>query len=141
MAADSESTFRIQARSDLGAFERERGETTKAERGPGTLAGEYVLKALLASGGHGSVYEAEQLWSAVRPLAVVLDLYLNGEDTWRWLEALKDSGERRATPVIIASEVADQDKAFALGADAYFVKPVVRDELLAALNSLCPAIR
>ncbi|TFW20842.1 response regulator [Massilia arenosa] len=86
-----------------------------------------------------SVYEAEQLWSAVRPVAVVLDLYLNGEDTWRWLANLKESGERRTVPVVIASEVADQDKAFALGADAYFLKPVVREELLATLNSLCPA--
>ncbi|MGZ3182119.1 MAG: ATP-binding protein [Telluria sp.] len=81
-----------------------------------------------------SVYEAEQLWNATTPVAVVLDLYLNGEDTWRWLAKVKETPARRAVPVVVVSEVSDQPKAFALGADAYFMKPVARDELLAALE-------
>ena len=76
MVADSESTFRIQARSDLGAFVRERGDTAQAERSPGTLAGEYVLKALLASGGHGSVYEAEHRILGRRAAVKVLHPHL-----------------------------------------------------------------
>ncbi|NBD07395.1 MULTISPECIES: serine/threonine-protein kinase [Corallococcus] len=59
MAADSESTFRIQARAAANATDKGHDTPTRAERGPGTLAGEYVLKAMLAAGGHGSVYEAE----------------------------------------------------------------------------------
>ena len=53
--------------------------------------------------------------------------------SWRWLARIKDSEQRRQTPVIIVSEVADQEKGFALGADAYFVKPVAMDELAAWL--------
>ena len=83
-----------------------------------------------------TVYEAESMWQTAAPAAVLLDLYLNGEDTWRWLARIKDSEQRRHVPVIIISEVADQEKAFALGADAYFVKPVAREELLAALETL-----
>ncbi|WP_141333095.1 serine/threonine-protein kinase [Myxococcus sp. AB025B] len=73
MAADSESTFRIQARADLHGTERARGD---AGRGPGTLAGEYVLKALLASGGHGSVYEAEHRILGRRAAVKVLHPHL-----------------------------------------------------------------
>jgi signal transduction histidine kinase/CheY-like chemotaxis protein len=83
-----------------------------------------------------SLWEAEQAWNAAPPAAVILDLYLNGTDTWRWLTQTKNDERRRHVPVIIASEVADRQKAYALGADAYFVKPVPRAELLAQLNAL-----
>ncbi|NNB84204.1 serine/threonine protein kinase [Corallococcus exiguus] len=59
MAVDSESTFRIQARANANTSDKGHDTPSRAERGPGTLAGEYVLKAMLAAGGHGSVYEAE----------------------------------------------------------------------------------
>ncbi|MBB3223617.1 ATP-binding protein [Pseudoduganella umbonata] len=84
-----------------------------------------------------SVWEAEQAWAVERPAAIILDLYLNGGDSWRWLARIKDDEHRKHVPVIIASEVADRQKAFSLGADAYFSKPVARDELLAQLNTLC----
>ena len=83
-----------------------------------------------------SVYEAEQLWQTAEPAAVVLDLYLNGEDSWRWLARIKENEQRRKIPVIIVSEVADREKGFALGADAYFVKPVAREALLATIGQL-----
>ncbi|GHG98109.1 serine/threonine-protein kinase [Comamonas sp. JC664] len=76
MAADSESTFRIQARADLHASERLHSDASRAQRGPGTLAGEYVLKALLASGGHGSVYEAEHRILGRRAAVKVLHPHL-----------------------------------------------------------------
>ncbi|GGY82421.1 ATP-binding protein [Pseudoduganella plicata] len=84
-----------------------------------------------------SIWEAEQAWMAQPPAAVVLDLYLHGEDSWRWLAQTKNDERRKHVPVIIASEVADRQKAFSLGAEAYMAKPVVRDELLAQLNALC----
>ncbi|UGQ47292.1 ATP-binding protein [Massilia endophytica] len=84
-----------------------------------------------------SIWEADQAWAHETPAAVILDLYLGGEDSWRWLTQTKSDERRRHVPIIIASEVADRQKAFALGADAYFTKPLARDELLAQLNALC----
>ncbi|GAB2842422.1 ATP-binding protein [Pseudoduganella ginsengisoli] len=87
-----------------------------------------------------SLWEAEQAWAAEAPAAVILDLYLNGSDTWRWLTQTKNDERRRHVPIIIASAVADRQKAYTLGADAYFIKPVQRDALLAQLHALCPSL-
>ncbi len=84
-----------------------------------------------------SIWEADQAWTVQEPAAVVLDLYLQGEDTWRWLAQTKNDERRKHVPVIIASEVADRQKAFSLGAEAYLSKPVAREDLLAQLNILC----
>lgn len=84
-----------------------------------------------------SLWEAEQAWNHETPAAVILDLYLAGGDTWRWLSQTKNDERRGHVPVLIASAVADRQKAYSLGASAYFVKPVQRDELLAQLDALC----
>jgi signal transduction histidine kinase/CheY-like chemotaxis protein len=84
-----------------------------------------------------SIWEAEQAMRIAPPAAVVLDLYLNGEDTWRWLTDFKSDPQRRGIPVVVASEVSDPQKAFSLGAEAYFTKPVRREELLSRLGALC----
>ncbi|MDB5770154.1 MAG: histidine kinase [Burkholderia sp.] len=83
-----------------------------------------------------SIREAEERWSMQTPAAVVLDIFLHGEDTWRWLAQLKNSDERRQVPVIVATEIDDRRKGLALGADAYCVKPLFRDELVANLRAL-----
>jgi signal transduction histidine kinase/CheY-like chemotaxis protein len=83
-----------------------------------------------------STREANACWAAREPAAVVLDIMLTGEDTWRWLIATKSDERRRHVPIIVATEVDDRRKGIALGADAYFVKPLFQDELLAALRQL-----
>ncbi|SHG70927.1 ATP-binding protein [Massilia sp. CF038] len=84
-----------------------------------------------------SIWEADQALRAVTPAAVVLDLYLTGEDTWRWLSDFKSDPACRHVPVIVASEVEDPGKAFALGASAYFKKPLRREDLIQRLSELC----
>ena len=86
-----------------------------------------------------SIWEAEQVMGSLHPAAVILDLYLTGEDTWRWLADFKSDPRRQAVPVIVASEINDPAKAFALGAEAYFTKPLVREQLLVRLDALCGA--
>ncbi|MBP0599833.1 ATP-binding protein [Herbaspirillum sp. LeCh32-8] len=86
-----------------------------------------------------SLAEAETFWRNVEPRAVVLDILLGEKDTWHWLVSIKNDETRSHVPVIIASDVDDKNKAMGLGADAYFHKPVSRDELLGALRALVGA--
>jgi len=70
---------------------------------------------------------------SVRPDAVLLDIRLPGLDGWSVLRALKADPETRGIPVIVVSIVDERARGVALGAAAYLVKPVRRDDLLAAL--------
>jgi signal transduction histidine kinase/ActR/RegA family two-component response regulator len=83
-----------------------------------------------------SLREAEEQWQRTPPKAVVLDIMLSGEDAWRWLTDLKNSDRRRHVPVVVATEVEDKRKGLALGADAYFIKPLFKDELVGMLREL-----
>lgn len=80
-----------------------------------------------------SLDEARALCAAQPPRAIVLDILLGGETAWHWLETLKRSA---AIPVLVVTEIADKRRAFALGADRYYLKPLLRGDLLAALQQL-----
>jgi CheY-like chemotaxis protein len=61
---------------------------------------------------------------------------LRSEDSWRFLARLKQEAHTRDIPVLIASTIEDQAKAFHLGADEYLLKPVEREQLLSKLGEL-----
>jgi signal transduction histidine kinase/CheY-like chemotaxis protein len=86
-----------------------------------------------------SVREAEEQWLVQPPVAVLLDITLKGEDSWRWLADIKSDPRRTHVPVVLATETDDKRKGLALGADAYYVKPLSRPELLSTLESLTSA--
>ena len=75
----------------------------------------------------------------VHPAVVLLDIRLPGIDGWAVLEALKSDTETRDIPVIVVSIIDERARGVALGAEAYLVKPVRRDDLLAALRTVSPA--
>ena len=77
--------------------------------------------------------QARQILRGVRPVAVILDIVLRGEDTWGFLAELKREDTTRAIPVVVVTTVADQHKGYGLGADAYAVKPVERPWMLDTL--------
>jgi signal transduction histidine kinase/CheY-like chemotaxis protein len=83
-----------------------------------------------------SVREADEQWLAQPPVAVLLDVSLKGEDSWRWLTDIKNDPRRASVPVVLATETDDKSKGLALGADAYYIKPLSRLELLSTLDSL-----
>jgi signal transduction histidine kinase/ActR/RegA family two-component response regulator len=69
----------------------------------------------------------------VRPRVVLLDIKLPGIDGWAVLRALKASPELSGIPVIVISVLDERALGRELGAAAYLVKPVARDQLLVAL--------
>ena len=81
-----------------------------------------------------TIRQARHALEHVHPVAIVLDILLRGEDTWRLLAELKTSAATRQIPVIVVTTVDDERKGLSLGADAYAVKPVERRWLLDQLR-------
>jgi signal transduction histidine kinase/CheY-like chemotaxis protein len=67
------------------------------------------------------------------PAGVVLDILLPGIDGWEVLARLKADPATAAIPVVVVSMLDERGRGFALGAAEYLVKPVSKDQLLAAL--------
>jgi signal transduction histidine kinase/CheY-like chemotaxis protein len=88
-----------------------------------------------------SLREARQALAQVTPAAIILDIVLRGEDTWRLLAQLKENEATRRLPVIVVSTIDDQRKGLALGADEYALKPVERQWLLERLERLTSSRR
>jgi signal transduction histidine kinase/CheY-like chemotaxis protein len=84
----------------------------------------------------GTTWEAAELMDRVQPRAILLDVVLRSEDSWKLLARLKSDPRTASIPVIVASSVEDQAKAYHLGADRYLVKPLGRAELLRELRAV-----
>ena len=67
------------------------------------------------------------------PAGVILDILLPGIDGWEVLAQLKADPRTAAIPVIVVSMLDERGRGSALGAAEYLVKPVGKDQLLAAL--------
>jgi CheY-like chemotaxis protein/anti-sigma regulatory factor (Ser/Thr protein kinase) len=80
--------------------------------------------------------QAREALRRARPAAMLLDVQLGFETTWKWLGELKSEPATASLPVIVITSADDPRKSFALGADAYLDKPVERRALLDALNEL-----
>jgi CheY-like chemotaxis protein/anti-sigma regulatory factor (Ser/Thr protein kinase) len=80
--------------------------------------------------------EAREIMKRTRPQAILLDIMLRGEDTWRWLGELKATAATAKIPIIVATSIDDERKGLALGADAYCLKPLERVALLEKLDAL-----
>lgn len=85
---------------------------------------------LRANDGHMAL----ELVRTTTPAAVVLDILLPGIDGWQVLARLREDPATAGIPVIVASVVDDRARGTELGAAAYLVKPLGRDELVTALR-------
>lgn len=80
--------------------------------------------------------KARERVKQIKPFAITLDIMMPGYDGWQVLTDLKSSPETRDIPVVVCSIVEDEEKGFSLGAADYLVKPVLEDDMLAALDRL-----
>ena len=80
--------------------------------------------------------DARRLLGQCRPVALVLDIRLRGEDAWAFIGEVRRREDTRAMPVVVVSSIDDQAKGLALGADAYAIKPVHPAWLLGTLDRL-----
>ncbi|MBD2103095.1 ATP-binding protein [Leptolyngbya sp. FACHB-261] len=80
--------------------------------------------------------EARALLPRLRPAVVILDILLQGENSWGFMSELKENEATRGIPVLVATLVDNQAKALSLGADAFCIKPVERTWLLEKLQQL-----
>ena len=91
-----------------------------------------------------TVWEAKTLVVSRAPAAILLDIMLNGENTWELLAELKRTPSTQNIPVIVISTLDEAKKGLSLGADVYAVKPINRRWLLDTLSRLtesAPTIR
>ena len=70
----------------------------------------------------------------VEPVAALLDIRLPGIDGWKVLEQLRTDPATRSLPVIVATILDEKSRGLAAGASEYLIKPVGREDLLAALR-------
>lgn len=75
---------------------------------------------------------AEQL----KPDAIILDVMMPDMDGWEFLQRLRANPSTESIPVIICSVFNDPELAYSLGASAFVAKPVQREPLLHALQTL-----
>ncbi len=81
-----------------------------------------------------SLAEARRVLERVSPAAVLLDIVLVGEESWKLLIEMKQRPLTERIPIIVASSLAEERKARGLGADEYLEKPVDPARLIRALD-------
>jgi signal transduction histidine kinase/CheY-like chemotaxis protein len=72
----------------------------------------------------------------LKPYVITLDVLMPHRDGWQVIQDLKQDPATSCIPVLMASIVADQGRGFSLGAADYLVKPILEQDLLAALKRL-----
>jgi signal transduction histidine kinase/CheY-like chemotaxis protein len=75
------------------------------------------------------------------PTAIVLDVMLEEETTWRFLADVKRDPRTQHVPVLVVTVTNKEERARALGADEFWLKPIDQDRLLRKLKSLVRAER
>ena len=72
----------------------------------------------------------------LQPFAITLDVMMPEKDGWQVIQDLKSDPETSHIPVIMCTIVSDKEQGISLGASDYLVKPVLEEDLLAALERL-----
>jgi len=88
-----------------------------------------------------TVREARRFLQQRQPVAIMLDILLEGESTWTLLGELKSNPKTKDIPILVITVVDNQRKAISLGADFFCEKPCDRGWLLDTLDQIVGADR
>jgi CheY-like chemotaxis protein len=72
----------------------------------------------------------------LQPFAITLDVMMPEKDGWQVLQELKSDPETCHIPVIMCSIISEKERGLSLGAVDYLVKPILEQDLIAALDRL-----
>ncbi|SEU28878.1 PAS domain S-box-containing protein [Stigmatella erecta] len=101
----------------------------------------YIIKGLLLSRGYavrlaGSAEEGISAARVSHPDAILVAVRLPDVDGLRLAEILRHDPETRRTPLLVTSSFDERQRAFRSGADAFLLRPLMADKLLATVDSL-----
>jgi signal transduction histidine kinase/CheY-like chemotaxis protein len=97
-----------------------------------TMAGFHVVPAR-------DLDAARAVLAVGRPAAIVLDIVLENETSWSFLAEVKQNPETADIPVLVVTVTNREQKARALGADEFWLKPIDQDRLLRKLRGVTRA--
>ncbi|HET9695284.1 MAG TPA: ATP-binding protein [Terriglobales bacterium] len=80
--------------------------------------------------------EARNHMRDTRPSAILLDVLIEEETTWPFLQELHENPDTAGIPVIVATVVDNRIKAYSLGADDFAIKPIDRAWLIERLRKV-----
>jgi signal transduction histidine kinase/CheY-like chemotaxis protein len=83
-----------------------------------------------------TIEQARRALEQLQPAAVLLDVMLEGDESWRFLIELRQRDATANIPVAVISSSGDERKAVHLGADEYLSKPVDADQLVHLLDRM-----
>jgi CheY-like chemotaxis protein len=72
--------------------------------------------------------------NAVQPAVILLDIMMPNIDGWMMLESLRRHPATAATPIIVCSNIPQEELAITLGAQAFLRKPISREKLLETID-------
>lgn len=80
--------------------------------------------------------QARQALQQLRPAAIILDILLDRQNGWTFLQELKGDPATCTIPILVITVVDNEKQALALGANGFLIKPVDQLPLLNKLNTL-----
>jgi signal transduction histidine kinase/CheY-like chemotaxis protein len=105
------------------------------------LADSFAIQRLLSSTRYQpvvarTVATAKRALERAQPAAVLLDVILAGDESWRLILGLRQGEATGNIPIVVTSSTGEERKALHLGADAYLRKPIDHSCLLDILDRL-----
>lgn len=83
-----------------------------------------------------TLQQAQQALYVIKPVAIILDILLEEENTWAFLAETKQNQATAHIPIVVVSVVNNEKQAIGQGADGFFMKPAEKTLLLNKINSL-----